>query len=225
MHNTEDSLSRQPGLVVQKNMKELLESVGITRAYSKGEIIYHQGDNAESFFLLKKGKVKVFMTSVDGMEKILNTATSGELLGEGAFFDKQPRVSSASAVTNSELVVIDKSHLEELIAKYPSLALGLLEILANRIRLLSAQLDSMTFMNADSRIAKLLLESEVRGNVKFTHEEIANAVGVSRVTVSKALGRFAKNGCVCTEYGYVKIADRNKLKACVTSINVKDIKG
>lgn len=206
---------RQMSSPDKNDMKTLLESVGIVRTYSKGEIIYHQGDVADKFFYLKSGKVKVFMTSVDGMEKTLNTASSGELLGEGAFFDKQPRVSSASAVANSELVMIDKGHLEVLIAKYPSLAFQLLEILANRIRLLSAQLDSMTFMKADARIAKLLLESESKGKVRLTHEEIANAVGVSRVTVSKTLGKFAKNGYISTEYGYVHILNCDSLRACM----------
>jgi CRP/FNR family transcriptional regulator len=194
------------------DMQALIEKHGIARTYPKGSIIYRQGDIADCFFYLKKGRIKVFMNSADGMEKTLSTAAHGEIFGEGAFFDKKPRVSSAKATTASELIIVDKIRLTELIQSYPKLAFELLEILANRIRLLSAQLDSMTFMQADARIAQLLLESETNGKVSLTHEEIATAVGVSRVTVSKTLSRFAKKGCITTEYGYVVIKDREALE-------------
>ena len=155
----------------------------------------------------------MFMTSIDGMEKTLNTASKGELLGEGAFFDKKPRVSSARAVTNCEVVMIDEQTLTNLFAKHPKLAFELLEILSNRIRLLSAQLDSMTFLQADARIARLLLQSEKDGRVALTHEEIAAAVGVSRVTVSKTLGKFSASGDISTAYRKIIIKNRDRLEA------------
>ena len=187
---------------VHENMQSLIEQSGSVRKYAKDEIIYLQGDTAQSFCYIKKGSVKVYMNSVDGNEKTLNTARHGEIIGEGAFFDKKPRVSSAKALTNTEVIMIDKKRLTDIIAQHPTLAFELLEILANRIRLLSSQLDSMTFMQADARIA-------------ITHEEIANTVGVSRVTVSKTLSRFAKSGYISTEYRRILIKSREGLEKLV----------
>ncbi len=200
------------GTETKKDMQEIFESLGTVRSFSKGEIIYRQGDLAKTFCYLKKGKVSVFMTSIDGMEKTLNTASKGELLGEGAFFDKKPRVSSARAVTNCEVVMIDEQTLTNLFAKHPKLAFELLEILSNRIRLLSSQLDSMTFLQADARIARLLLQSEKDRRVSLTHEEIASSVGVSRVTVSKTLGKFSANGYITTAYRKIIIKNRDRLE-------------
>lgn len=200
------------GTETKKDMQQIFESLGTGRNFAKGEIIYRQGDLATTFCYLKKGKVSVFMTSVDGMEKTLNTASKGELLGEGAFFDKKPRVSSARAVTNCEVVMIDEQTLTNLFAKHPKLAFELLEILSNRIRLLSSQLDSMTFLQADARIARLLLQSEKDGRVVLTHEEIASAVGVSRVTVSKTLGKFSANGDISTAYRKIVIKNHERLE-------------
>lgn len=200
------------GTETKKDMQQIFESLGAVRNFAKGEIIYRQGDLATTFCYLKKGKVSVFMTSIDGMEKTLNTASKGELLGEGAFFDKKPRVSSARAVTNCEVIMIDEQTLTSLFAKHPRLAFELLEILSNRIRLLSAQLDSMTFLQADARIARLLLQSEKDGRVTLTHEEIALAVGVSRVTVSKTLGKFSANGYILTAYRKIIIKNREQLE-------------
>ena len=152
------------------------------------------------------------MISPDGMEKTLNTASKGELIGEGAFFDHKPRVSSAKAVTASELTIIDKKILLDLIQKNPPIAFELLEILATRIRLLTTQLDSMTFMQADARIAKLLLDDMVDGKVSLTHEEIALTVGVSRITVTKTLSRLSSQGILATHYRGIKILDKAGLE-------------
>ena len=100
---------------IHNDMKTLFDSLPYTKSFAKGEIIYHQGDIADSFYYIKKGKATVFMISPDGMEKTLNTASKGELIGEGAFFDHKPRVSSAKAVTASELTIIDKKILRLLL--------------------------------------------------------------------------------------------------------------
>lgn len=197
---------------ISNDMKALFEELPYTKSVAKGEIIYHQGDLADSFYYIKKGKATVFMISPDGMEKTLNTASKGELIGEGAFFDRKPRVSSAKAVTASELVIIDKKILFNLIQKHPSLAFDLLEILATRIRLLTTQLDSMTFMQADARIARLLLDDMKDDKVCLTHEEIALTVGVSRITVTKTLSRLSSQGILATHYRGIKILDKSALE-------------
>ncbi|WP_440451348.1 Crp/Fnr family transcriptional regulator [Ruminococcus intestinalis] len=197
---------------IHNDMKTLFDSLPYTKSFAKGEIIYHQGDIADSFYYIKKGKATVFMISPDGMEKTLNTVSKGELIGEGAFFDHKPRVSSAKAVTASELTIIDKKILLDLIQKNPPIAFELLEILATRIRLLTTQLDSMTFMQADARIAKLLLDDMVDGKVSLTHEEIALTVGVSRITVTKTLSRLSSQGILATYYRGIKILDKSALE-------------
>jgi homoaconitase/3-isopropylmalate dehydratase large subunit len=67
---------------VHENMQSLIEQSGSVRKYAKDEIIYLQGDTAQSFCYIKKGSVKVYMNSVDGNEKTLNTARHGEIIGE-----------------------------------------------------------------------------------------------------------------------------------------------
>lgn len=198
---------------INKKLQYIFENDAASRKISKGSIIYHQGDKADYFYYLKKGRVKVVMTSPDGMEKTLSTASSGEILGEAAFFDKMPRISSACALTNIELVAVNEQKLLSLIKENPQLAVELLEIQASRIRQLSAQIDSMAFMKADGRIARLLLQSADGDNVvKLTHEEIAGIVGVSRVTVSKTLGKFKRLGFLKTDYGKILITKSNKLR-------------
>lgn len=195
-------------------IKEIFDNINYTRRFSKGSIIYHQGDYASSFYYLKKGKVRVYMTSPDGVEHTLSTASSGEILGEAAFFDKMPRISSANALSNIEVAVINEETLLTLTQKHPKLALELLGLQAARIRQLSSQLDAMTFLKADERIAKVLSQNmNDKNEVKLTHEEIAGATGVTRVTVSKILRSFKDKGILQTEYGKIIILSLKKLLA------------
>lgn len=197
---------------VENKIQAVFEKEKPVKNILKGSIIYHQGDKARCFYYLKKGRVKVVMTSADGMEKTLSTASAGEILGEAAFFDKMPRISSAYALTNIEVVSVDEAKLLTLIKDNPELALALLEIQATRIRQLSSQIDAITFMKADGRIASLLLQSASSNIVNYTHEEIAGIVGVSRVTVSKILNRFKREGLLKTDYGKIILINTVELK-------------
>lgn len=195
-------------------IQKTFENLNYVRKFSKGDIIYHQGDMAQSFYYLKKGRVRVYMTSPDGVEHTLSTAVRGEILGEAAFFDKMPRIGSAKALTNIEVAVINEETLIKLTREYPKLALELLGQQAARVRELSSQLDAMTFLSADERIAKVLVQNiSEKNEVNLTHEEIAEQTGVTRVTVSKILRSFREKGIVQTEYGKIKVLNYELLKS------------
>ena len=75
---------------------------------SPGFLIYLQGTDATCFYYLKEGRVKSFIQSEDGAERVLNIYEAGSLFGEASFFDEMPRVSSAVALTPCQLVPIDR---------------------------------------------------------------------------------------------------------------------
>ena len=201
-------------------IQEVFEKINYVRKFSKGDIIYHQGDRAASFYYLKKGKVRVYITSPDGVEHTLSTANSGEILGEAAFFDKMPRVGSANALSNIEVAVINEETLITLTRERPRLALELLSLQALRIRQLSAQLDAMTFLRADERIAKVLLQNaDGKNEVSLTHEEIAGITGVTRVTVSKILRSMKNKGILKTEYRKITVLNKKDLQHLVAKLS------
>ena len=178
-----------------------------------GQLIYLQDTRAECFYYIVSGTVKCFISSPEGDERILTLPHAGELIGEAAFFDQQPRVSSAMAVTKCELVAVDRQRLEQVFAAHPGLAIAMLEDLARRVRILSEHVDG-GFLQADKRIARHLLSiiPEADGRLRCTHEEIGASVGVSRVTVSRVLGEFDKRGWVQTGYKLLRLTDRQALE-------------
>lgn len=202
--------------VLPENLTKAFENIKAVRSYEKNSNIYTQSENANCFYYLKKGRVRIFITSRNGGEKTLSIVKSGNIFGEAAFFDGQPRMSSASAVVRCELAAVNKDMLINIIKASPQTAMELFRIQAQTIRMLSSQLDSVTFISVKGRIAQFLLESAISsGNneIKTTHEEIASVVGASRVTVSRLMTQLSAEGIVRTGYRMVKIIDYTALEA------------
>lgn len=178
-----------------------------------GHLIYQQESHASCFYYLKSGKVKSYIQSEEGNEKVLHIYHTASLFGEAAFFDELPRVSSAMALEISEIVPIDRDLVEQEFAKDPKLALSMLKYLGRTIRLLSNQVDDMAFRPAPQRVARYLL-AHIRKNdmVIATQDEIASSISTSRVTVSRVLKKFMEDDWVETSYGGIVIKNIIKLE-------------
>ncbi len=195
------------------NQWNVLESSHTARPYAKNQMIYWQDSPADEFYYLKRGKVKIFISSENGMEKTLTILESGTIFGEASFFDGKPRVSSAKTLVHSEIITVTRQSLLGCFRREPQLAMNLLTYLSETIRMLSAQVNTMTFLQADQRLARLLLTLAANGTVHATHEDLAELAGVSRVTVSRVLSRFNENGWVRVHYRGVELLNENGLKA------------
>ena len=180
---------------------------------SPGYLIYLQDTEATCFYFLKSGRVKSFIQSEDGGERVLNLYTAGSLFGEASFFDELPRVSSALALTPCEIVPIDRELVTQEFARNPELALAMMKYLARTVRLLSEQVDQMAFRPARWRVANCLLTlASGAGAVSCTQDDIAAAVSASRVTVSRVLNEFAQRGWVELGYRTIRLAEPEPLK-------------
>ena len=177
-------------------------------------MIYRQGELAERFYYLKSGRVRIFMSSENGQEKTLTLLEQGNIFGEAAFFDGLPRVSSARTLEKSQIIPINREVLLDCFREEPMLAFQLLHLFSKTVRMLSNQVDHMTFLQADRRIAKILTElSGGRGgeSIACSHEDLASMAGVSRVTVSRVLSEFARRGWISTQYRSIQILNLEAL--------------
>ena len=180
---------------------------------SPGFLIYLQGTEATCFYYLKEGRVKSFIQSETGGERVLNIYRAGSLFGEASFLDELPRVSSAVALTPCQLVPIDRELVTQAISRDPELALAMMKYLARTVRLLSHQVDQMAFRPAQWRIARYLLSlSPTGGPVRCTQEDIASSVSASRVTVSRVLNQLARQGIIELGYSTIFVWDIEALK-------------
>lgn len=180
---------------------------------SPGYLIYLQGSDATCFYYLRSGRVRSFIQSEDGGERVLNVYHTGSLFGEASFFDELPRVSSAVALSPCEIVPIDRELVTQEFARDPELALAMMKYLARTVRLLSGQVDQMAFRPARWRVASCLLTlSSGSGPISCTQDDIAAAVSASRVTVSRVLGEFARKGWIEPGYRTIRLLAPDRLK-------------
>ena len=123
-------------------------------------------------------------------------------------------MSSAVALTSCQLVPIDRELVTQEIARNPELALAMMKYLARTVRLLSSQVDQMAFRPARWRVAWYLLSHAPEGGaIPCTQEDIAAAVSVSRVTVSRILNDFARRGWVELGYRSLTLREPDALNA------------
>ncbi len=184
------------------------------RRYRAGQLIYLQGARPDCFYYLISGSVRSFLSTGDGEERVLAVHRAGDLMGEASFFDGCPRVTSAMALEECRILAIDQAQLDGAFQRHPELALPMLQHLARTVRLLSDHVGAAS-LPARQRVARWLLAQPLGegGALKATHEGIGQAVGLSRVTVSRVLGELSGLGLTALGYRSVAVLDRAGLEA------------
>lgn len=111
----------------------LISEVLKEEEYSEGEVIFREGELGDCMYFLYLGKVNIFVGEPPKI-KVLATFESGDFFGEMGLYDDKPRAASAIAFTRSKMLVLNKSDFIELISDYPSVALGIMRELSQRLR-------------------------------------------------------------------------------------------
>ena len=192
-----------------------LASYAHTKAVSAGATIFAKGDAGNSLFAVCAGTVKVSNQSSDGKDAIFNLINAGEIFGEIALLDGQPRTADARALTDCELMVIERRDFIPLVKSEPDIALKLIEVLCARLRRTSEQVEDVLFLNLPARLAKTLLSLKERsapgGRVKITQREIGQIIGTSRESTNKQLRIWEECKWIRLERGGVVVLAPDKL--------------
>jgi CRP/FNR family cyclic AMP-dependent transcriptional regulator len=211
-------------MIQQKNtafddtLRTHLQQIGTPIRLHRGRIIYLQGQPPQFLYYLVRGQVRSFLLSDDGAERTLALYGAGSVFGEASFFDEEPRMSSAAAVTDCDIVAVSREQILQLFQQKPDMALAMLKYISQTVRLLSDQVDHITFLSADQRLIRTLLSlAEEDNTLTITQDALADAVGVSRVTVSRCLRRLSAAGLIRTGYGCTEILDRASLARWIKS--------
>jgi CRP-like cAMP-binding protein len=164
------------------------------------------------------GSVKISVPSADGRDIVLNIIHAGEIFGEIALLDGRPRTADATAMTDCELIVIERRDFIPFLRSEPDLIMQIVEILCSRLRWTTEQVQDVTFLDLPTRLAKALLhlvrESEPPaggGKLTITQRELSQVIGRSRESTNKQLRIWAKQGWVRLQRGAVTVLQPDKL--------------
>ena len=185
-----------------------------------GTTIFAKGDAGVSLFSVCQGTVKITVPSIDGREAMFNLLHAGEIFGEIALLDGQPRTADAVAMTDCELMVIERRDFMNFVHGEPTVALKLIELLCARLRWSSQHFEELVFLNLPARLARLLLrllnqdeDSAEEGKLKITQLEISHMLGSTRESVNKQLRIWTKRKWIALERGGIVLLAPDELAA------------
>jgi CRP/FNR family transcriptional regulator, cyclic AMP receptor protein len=198
---------------------ELEKFAEVTRekSYPKGSVILFEDDPGDSLFVVRDGRVKVVLIGEDGREVILGVLGVGEYFGELSLIDDRPRSAHVIAMEDSNLLVLRRDDFRKRVESSPSVAWSLLTELSRRLRRADDKIGGLVLLDVPGRIARLLLdladESGTNAIEKtLTHQTIAQMIGASRETVSRAMKDFQDAGWITVERRRIALADRAALE-------------
>ena len=182
----------------------------------KGEILFFQSDPSEAAYIVRTGKISIVLNSPDGREMIINEMRKGDTFGELGILTRKPRSTSAVAQSDSDLLVIPRQAFLQVIDDEPHLARLMLEVTATRLQRSGERESALAFMDAQARLARLLLELEQqeteKGYVTISQDELAHHTGLIRQTVAKVLGKWRRDNWLITGRGRILILNRKALE-------------
>jgi CRP/FNR family cyclic AMP-dependent transcriptional regulator len=198
---------------------ELLKFAELTRerTYPKGSVILFQGDPGDSLYVLRQGRAKVVLIGEDGREVILGVLEPGAHFGELALIDDQPRSAHVIAMEDSQLLILRREDFRRRVEANPSVAWALLTELSRRLRRADQKIGGLVLLDVPGRIARLLLDlssESTNGTIDkpLTHQTIAQMIGASRETVSRAMKEFQQEGLIRVERRRIAVANRDALE-------------
>jgi CRP-like cAMP-binding protein len=198
-----------------------LSAYAATRMMPAGTTLFSKGDPGDALYAVCAGTVKITVPSIDGREAMFNVLHAGEIFGEIALLDGQPRTADVVTLTDTELMVIERRDFLSFVHSEPKVALKLIEFLCARLRFASEHFEEVVFLNLPTRLARTLirLEETEEGpaaeprKLAITQQQLSLMLGVTRESINKQLSAWAKRSLIRLERGGIAVLDRTSLRA------------
>lgn len=194
-----------------------IAEIAITKNFGKGESIFFEGEPGIGFYMVSRGKVKIFKTSFDGKEQILHIFGPGEPFGEVPVFHGNPYPANAEALSECEVLFFPRTEFVGLITTQPSLALNMLAVLALRLRRFTTQVENLSLKEVPGRLASYLyylMEEQQRQDrvvLDIPKGQLASLLGTSSETLSRIFNKMSEEGLIRVEGKTIFILDGQRL--------------
>jgi len=196
---------------------KLLESRISMLRFTKRQGIFTEGDNAHGFYIVTKGRVRVYKLSPEGREQILHIVSEGELLGAVSAFSGDRYPAHAEAMEETECIYISREDLLDLIKREPSIVMNMMANLASRLQHFTTMIENLSLKEVPSRLAAYILYHTGEQDKVFTLDiswsQLASLIGTVPETLSRILKRMNKQGIIKVKGREVHILNRDALES------------
>ncbi|MEM7801950.1 MAG: Crp/Fnr family transcriptional regulator [Chloroflexota bacterium] len=203
------------------------------RPYKEGDLIFHEGDPGESLFIVRSGKVRIYVGgNRSGVEtSVILFGRPGEVFGELAVVDGEPRSASARAIENTVVYFVDRDTFRDHMLKIPQLAMNFTQLLTKRMRYNTSQLNSMASLTVTSRLARQLIKlsndygrEEGEGiviDINLTQTDLASLIGATRESTNRAMRSLRKANVADMIQGKLLVYNLAELQEIATASDSK----
>ncbi len=188
------------------------------RKYSRGKVIFTEGEEATGLYVLHTGRVKIYKLSSEGKEQILHIFGPGEPFGEVAVFAGGQFPAYAEALEVSETLFFPRKKIVELLTKDPSMAMNMLAMLSKRLKYFTQLVENLSLKEVPQRLAAYLLVLATIKDKRDTVEldiakgQLASLLGTIPETLSRILNKMTIQGYIEVEGRQIKLLDRQSLE-------------
>ena len=195
--------------MLSENVRDALIAAGRTMTYSDGQFIHQRGEGSPGLSIILAGRVRFGIYAESGTYIQTRVLGAGHCFGEATLFADAPRAYDADALGDTKIIEVSKARFDDVLEQTPELANALLVTLTTRLYEALEFADDLRALSPELRILKLLRRLTHSGGFKdkaipVRQIDIAYTLGLSRVSVGKALNTLQKQGKV--RLGYREVA-------------------
>ncbi len=210
---------------VDKNTLTTIANDFRQRRYRKGEIIFHQGDETRHFFVIVEGLIRVYHLTPGGEETTVNIFSQGQLLGEIALVDNEPRSATAQAIGNCTVLEMSSTQAIEYLTNVPGLGLSMCRQVTKKLRWTTMYAEAIARYDTSGRLLHFLLlfnhqfGEELEPGLRYqidlglNQSDLASLVGAKRGWVNTKLGQWRDRGLLEFDRGQITILDLPSVEA------------
>lgn len=197
--------------------------LAVDRRVPRGQVIFQKGDEGTSMMAVLRGRVRISAVSAEGREVMLNVINAGEVFGEIALLDGNPRSADATAIEPTDLLVVERRLFLPFLGSNVDIYPRLLAVLCARLRQTSSALEDLALFALPTRLARVLLNLArdygrptprgTRIEFKLSQRDLSTLVGASRETVNKQIGHWREAGVLDMDGGSLLVVQPDALAA------------
>lgn len=197
---------------------ETVKSLGRTKKYQKGEVLFSAQEKANGFFYVESGEIRVYKMDENGREVEVVRLGPGDFLGEAIVFVSSEFPFFAQAVKDSKVLFFDKTTILREMETEPSVAKFFVNLLASKCVVLSRRIESLGLHTVRQRLIQYLL-SNCSGNqqciieLKIKKSELAKILGTISETLSRNLKQMQEEGLIEVEGSRIRVVDCCKMRS------------
>lgn len=199
----------------------MIDRILMQREFSRGENIFTEGNESSGFYIIIKGRVKVFKLSAEGKEQILHIVGSRELLGAVSVFAGSPYPAHADALEKTSALFFPRKEFLILIQKEPSVVMNMMANLATRLQHFTRMIEDLSLKEVPGRLAAYLLylcERTQCGEaveIDISKGQLASLLGTIPETLSRILRRMTEKGILEVKGRNITLLNRKALRDIV----------